>query len=226
MAAPGVVVDVGAFLGWFSLLAASVGCRAHAFEPQERAVALLRQSIASNGFKVRAAWSQPPFAAVMPHPWRESSVGSAFMASTFTRRWCGTQATRSKLGRESTTGVRVCPFLPLHASHRHARSQRALWAAGCRCHASERGRPQGCAVLDSSKSGRPGQPRGAYSTHEGACLHASNPSFPCHPRAVANKVNVVCARMAHRCRWTLKAESGTCWSQQRRCSTSTASRML
>ena len=168
MAAPGVVVDVGAFLGWFSLLAASVGCRAHAFEPQERAVTLLRQSIASNGFAVRAACLWPPITAVMSHP-RPSVAVAACRASISIRRWCGTQATRSKLGRGSITGVRVCPSLPSRASRRRARSQPALWAPGCRCHASQGGRAKGCALVDSGKSGRPGQPCRAYSTHEGAC---------------------------------------------------------
>ena len=49
--AGGVFVDVGAFIGWFSLLSAAHGCHAHAFEPQSRAVDLFAKSLATNGFE-------------------------------------------------------------------------------------------------------------------------------------------------------------------------------
>lgn len=48
-----LVVDVGAHIGWFSLLAASYGCRVVAFEPQPHAHMFLNASIALNGFQDR-----------------------------------------------------------------------------------------------------------------------------------------------------------------------------
>lgn len=48
-------VDVGAFIGWFSLLAASHGCRVVAFEPQARAVKLFNKSVVDNGFQEQVA---------------------------------------------------------------------------------------------------------------------------------------------------------------------------
>jgi FkbM family methyltransferase len=50
---PPLVIDVGAHIGWFSLLAASYGCRVVAFEPQPHAHAFLNASIAVNGFQDR-----------------------------------------------------------------------------------------------------------------------------------------------------------------------------
>jgi FkbM family methyltransferase len=46
-------IDVGANLGWFSMLAASLGCRVIAVEPQAKVCNLVRTSIAMNGFQDR-----------------------------------------------------------------------------------------------------------------------------------------------------------------------------
>lgn len=47
------MVDVGAHVGWFTLLAASYGCRVLAFEPQPHAHTFLNASIVLNGFQDR-----------------------------------------------------------------------------------------------------------------------------------------------------------------------------
>jgi FkbM family methyltransferase len=50
-----VVVDVGANIGWFTLLAASLGGRVWAFEPEPENLSLVRRSVLQNGFEeVRA----------------------------------------------------------------------------------------------------------------------------------------------------------------------------
>ena len=62
---PPLVVDVGAHVGWFSMLAASYGCRVLSFEPQPHAHPFLNASITLNGWqgRVRTVWgavsSQP-----------------------------------------------------------------------------------------------------------------------------------------------------------------------
>lgn len=43
-------VDVGANVGWYSLLAANAGCEVAALEPSPRMASLLRKSVAVNGF--------------------------------------------------------------------------------------------------------------------------------------------------------------------------------
>ena len=67
-------IDVGANHGYYSLLAASMGCDVLAFEPQAKLAMLLAQSIAANGFrdklKVRIAaagdrWG--PIDMIVPH---------------------------------------------------------------------------------------------------------------------------------------------------------------
>ena len=50
---PPLVVDVGAHIGWFTLLAASYGCRVLAFEPQPHAHPFLNASVVLNGFQRR-----------------------------------------------------------------------------------------------------------------------------------------------------------------------------
>lgn len=46
-----VVVDVGANIGWYTLMAASKGAHVWAFEPDPENFALLQRSIAKNGFR-------------------------------------------------------------------------------------------------------------------------------------------------------------------------------
>jgi FkbM family methyltransferase len=55
---PPLVVDVGAHVGWFSMLAASYGCRVIAFEPQPHAHPFLNATITLNGWqgRVRTVW--------------------------------------------------------------------------------------------------------------------------------------------------------------------------
>ena len=55
---PPLVVDVGAHVGWFSMLAASYGCRVVAFEPQPHAHPFLNATISLNGWqgRVRTFW--------------------------------------------------------------------------------------------------------------------------------------------------------------------------
>eukprot|EP00960_Hanusia_phi_P045186 757080-Hanusia_phi.AAC.5 len=50
---PPLVVDVGAHVGWFTLLAASYGCRVLAIEPQPHAHVFLNASLLLNGWKER-----------------------------------------------------------------------------------------------------------------------------------------------------------------------------
>ncbi len=50
---PPLVVDVGAHIGWFSMLAASYGCRVLAFEPQPHAHPFINASIVLNGWQGR-----------------------------------------------------------------------------------------------------------------------------------------------------------------------------
>jgi FkbM family methyltransferase len=45
-----IVVDVGANIGWFSLVAAKRARQVHAFEPEPMSYGLLQKSIAANGF--------------------------------------------------------------------------------------------------------------------------------------------------------------------------------
>lgn len=47
-----VVVDVGAYTGLYSILAAKNGARAHAFEPNHHAFARLQDNVAANGVQV------------------------------------------------------------------------------------------------------------------------------------------------------------------------------
>lgn len=54
----GLVVDVGANIGYFTLLAANYGCRVQAFEPHELNLALLRSSIALNELDERVRLHQ------------------------------------------------------------------------------------------------------------------------------------------------------------------------
>lgn len=53
-----LVVDVGAHVGWFSMLAASYGCRVILFEPQPHAHPFLNATITLNGWqgRVRTVW--------------------------------------------------------------------------------------------------------------------------------------------------------------------------
>lgn len=44
-----LVIDVGAFIGWFSIYAAKRGCRVHAFEPSPDNYQVLLDNIALNG---------------------------------------------------------------------------------------------------------------------------------------------------------------------------------
>ena len=82
-------VDIGANIGWFSLLGASlVGAagRVVAIEPNPRNVALLRQSAKDNGFDnievIAVALSERP----APWPWRQTGATGGSSPSTGLRR--------------------------------------------------------------------------------------------------------------------------------------------
>ena len=55
---PPLVVDVGANVGYFTLLSLALGCRVTAFEPQQHIVPLMKSSLALNhpSFARRATW--------------------------------------------------------------------------------------------------------------------------------------------------------------------------
>jgi FkbM family methyltransferase len=50
---PPLVVDVGTNVGWFTMLAASMGCRVISFEPNPNIHPYLQMSLALNGFEDR-----------------------------------------------------------------------------------------------------------------------------------------------------------------------------
>ena len=105
---PPLVIDVGAHIGWFSLLAASYGCRVVAFEPQPHAHAFLNASIAVNGFQDRIKLVRAAVTDNSPPP--DGSVGTVRMVNpSGWSNWDITEVAKDSDGREGieVAAVRV-----------------------------------------------------------------------------------------------------------------------
>eukprot|EP00955_Chlamydomonas_euryale_P103776 365522-Chlamydomonas_euryale.AAC.14 len=84
---PSLFVDVGSNFGWFSLLAASMGCRAVAFEPVPHFFAFLEYSVHANGLAHRVDMRQTVVSAEPSRPvtmtvpnrgiWGTASIGGS-----------------------------------------------------------------------------------------------------------------------------------------------------
>ena len=72
----GVFVDVGAHVGWFSAMAASHGCDVVAIEPQDRAVACIKATVAANA----AEW--PNVSVAVVHAAAGRASGSATLSGS------------------------------------------------------------------------------------------------------------------------------------------------